>query len=156
MINRNKLFLWTISSVQLISMLSFGQEIIVRGTVIDKKNGDPIYFATVSVDKNKAATTTDFEGKYSLKVSLNDTLIFSIAGMKTQKIIADKEQINIQLEEVELNVVVGPPVVPKTQRLEATTLLTKEDIENANNPKYNFKKSSKNNVFIIFVSELTS
>ena len=137
-------------------MVSFGQEIIVRGTVIDKKNGDPICFAIVSVDKNKAATTTDFEGKYSLKVSLNDTLIISIAGMKTQKIIADKEQINIQLEEVELNIVVGPPVIPKTQRLEATTLITKKDIENANNPKYNFKKSSKNNVFIIFVSELTS
>lgn len=156
MINGNRLILWTLSAFQLLSVLSFGQEMVVKGSVINQKNGEPINFVTVSVDKNKAATTTDFEGKYSLKVSANDTLIFSIVGMKTQKIKADKEEINIQLEEVELIVEGGPPVIPKTERLESITMITKEDIENANNPKYHFKKNSKNNVFIIFVSELTS
>jgi hypothetical protein len=155
MINSKILILWTTFTVELLSQLSFGQEIAVSGTVINKKNGEPIYYVTVSVDEKKRATTTDFEGKYSLKVSLNDSLVFSIAGMKTQIIKADKEEINIQLEDVELNIEVGPPIKPKTSQLEATSIITKKDIENANNPKYNFKKNANNNVFIIFVSELT-
>jgi hypothetical protein len=156
MINSKSLILWTTCLVQLLSQLSFGQEIAVSGTVINKKSGEPIYYVTVLADEKKRATTTDFEGKYSLIVSLNDSLVFSMAGMKTQIIKADKEEINIQLEEMELNVEVGPPIKPKTSRLEATTTITKKDIENANNPTYNFKKNAKNNIFIIFVSELTS
>lgn len=143
------------------SVLSFGQEIVVSGIVIDKKTGEPLAFAQVINDKNEIVTTTDFDGKYSLKASLNDTLIFSLTriGMKTLKVKADKEEINIELEEVELKeeVGVGPPYFyTKIKRLEATTIVTKEDIEKANNLKYNFKKNAKNNVFVIFVSELTS
>lgn len=77
--------------------------------------------------------------------------------MKTQKILANKKEINVQLFESEtLKESVGPPYYPKTKRLEATTTITKKDFENAGNPKYNFKKNAKNNVFVIFVSELTS
>jgi hypothetical protein len=126
------------------------------GKVVDKKNGEPLPFATVRIDKNGIGTTTDYDGKYSLKASLNDTLIFSFTGMKTLKVKADKEEINIELEEVELKEEVGPPYYPKTKRLEATTIVSKEDIEKSNNPKYNFKKNAKNNVFVIFVSDLTS
>ena len=73
-----------------------------------------------------------------------------------QKIKVDKEEINIKLEEIELKEGVGPPYYPKSTRLEATTTVSKEDIKNADNPKYNFKKNAKKNVFVIFVSELTS
>lgn len=126
------------------------------GKVVNKKNGEPLPFATVRIDKNGIGTTTDFDGKYSLKASLNDTLIFSMIGMKTLKIKADKQEINIELEEVELKEAVGPPYYPKNKRLEATTIVSKEDIEKSNNPKYNFKKNANNNVFVIFVSELAS
>ena len=141
----------------LFSILSFGQEIVVSGIVIDKKTDEPIYYASVLVDKKGIETRTDFDGKYSLNVLLNDTLIFSFIGMKTLKVKVCKEEINIELEEVEeLKEDIGPPYYPKTKRLEATTIVTKEEIENANNSKYNFKKNAKNNVFVIFVSELTS
>ena len=126
------------------------------GKVVNKKNGEPLPFVIVRIDKNGIGTTTDFDGKYSLKASLNDTLIFSLTGMKTLKVKADKQEINIELEEVELKEAVGPPYYPKTKRLEATTIVSKEDIEKSNNPKYNFKKNANNNVFVIFVSELTS
>ena len=126
------------------------------GKVVNKKNGEPLPFVTVRIDKNGIGTTTDYDGKYSLKASLNDTLIFSLTGMKTLKVKADKQEINIELEEVELKEAVGPPYYPKTKRLEATTIVSKEDIEKSNNPKYNFKKNANNNVFVIFVSELTS
>ena len=138
------------------SILSFGQEVVVSGFVINKKKGEPIAGATVLINKTQNGITTDFDGKYSLKTTLNDTLVFSFVGMKMQKIKVDKKEINIELEEVELKEEVGPPYYPKSKRLEATTIVSKEDIENADNPKYNFKKNAKNNVFVIFVSELTS
>ena len=138
------------------SILSFGQEVVVSGFVINKKKGEPIAGATVLINKTQNGITTDFDGKYSLKTTLSDTLVFSFVGMKMQKIKVDKKEINIELEEVELKEEVGPPYYPKSKRLEATTIVSKEDIENADNPKYNFKKNAKNNVFVIFVSELTS
>ncbi len=130
--------------------------IIVFGKVTHKKTGEPISGATVLVNNTHNGVTTDFNGKYSLKTEINDSLVFSFAGMKMQKIKVDKEEINIKLEEIELKEEVGPPYYPKSKRLEATTTVSKEDIENADNPKYNFKKNAKNNVFVIFVSELTS
>ena len=140
----------------LFPILSFGQEVVISGIVINKNNGEPLYYVKVSNEKNRTGVTTDFEGKYTLKASLNDTLIFSFTGMKTLKVKADNEEINIELEEVELMEEVGPPYYPKSKKLEATTIVSKEDIENADNPKYNFKKNAKNNVFVIFVSELTT
>jgi hypothetical protein len=126
----------------------------VSGKVFDKNSGEPLYFATVSIDKTSIITATDFEGAYSINASLNDTLIFSFVGMKMQKVRADQEEIIIQLEAVDLNeVLYGPAYYPTPKRIEIVTI---KDIENANNPKYNFKKNAKNNVFVIFVSELTS
>jgi len=50
----------------------------------------------------------------------------------------------------------APPYHTKTKRIEATIIVTKKDIKNADNPKYNFKKNAKNNVFVIYVSDLAS
>lgn len=69
--------------------------------------------------------------------------------MKTLKVKADKEEINIELEEEELKEIV-PPYYTKTKKLDPTTIVTKEDIENANNPKYYFKRMLK----IMFLSFL--
>lgn len=128
----------------------------VYGKVVEKKSGEPIAFATVRIDKSEIGTTTDFDGQYALKANVNDTLVFRYTGMKMQKVKVDKAEINIELEEVELKEEVGPPYYPKIKRLEATTTVSAEDIKNADNPKYNFKKNAKNNVFVIYVSELTS
>lgn len=143
-------------SFLLLNAVSFGQEITVSGIITDKKTGEPIYFATVAADKNKITTSTDFDGKYSINVSINDTLLFSYVGMKSQKIKADKSEINIQFEELETNEEAVPPYHRKTKSIEATAIVTKKDIENAADPKYNFKKNAKNNVFVIYVSDLTS
>lgn len=141
----------------LLSVFSFGQEVVISGKVTDQKTGEPIPGANVIIDKTNKGSQTDFDGTYSIIVKSNDTLVFCFVGMKTQKIKADKEKINIQLlESVPLKETVGPPIQPKTKRLQTTSIVTKKDIENADNPKYNFKKNAKNNVFFIYVSELTS
>lgn len=141
----------------LLSVFSFGQEVVISGKVTDQKTGEPIPGATVIIDKTNKGSQTDFDGKYSIIAKSNDSLVFSFVGMKTQKILANKKEINIQLFESEtLKELVGPQYYPKTKRLEATSTITKKDFENADNPKYNFKKNAKTNVFVIFVSELTS
>lgn len=136
---------------------TFGQEIIVSGKVTDGKTGEPIPGVNVIIDKTLKGNQTDFEGHYSIIAKINDTLVFSFVGIKTQKIRADKKEINVQLFESEsLKEIVGPPIQPKIKRLETTSIVTRKDIENADKPKYNFKKNAKNNVFVIYVSELTS
>lgn len=111
------------------SVLSFGQEITVRGKVTYKKNGVPIVGATVLVNKTYNGTTTDFDGKYLLKVSLNDTLIFSFTGMKTQKNKVNKEEINIELEEEEeIKVEFGPPYYPKKNLNNSVKTISEKEI----------------------------
>jgi hypothetical protein len=141
----------------LFSELTFGQEIGVSGKITDGKTGEPIPGVSVIIGKTLKGSQTDFEGNYSIIAKTNDTLVYSFVGMKTQKIKADKEKINLQLLESEtLKEIVVPPIEPKIKRLETTTIVTKKDIENADNPKYNFKRNAKINVFVIYVSELTS
>jgi len=114
----------------LFPILSFGQEIAVSGKVTDKKTGEPIYYATVLVDKKEIETRTDFDGKYSLKVSLNDTLIFRYVGMKSQKVKAEKEEINIQLnEEEQIIEEFGPPIRPIKPSNHSVTKVTQEEIQ---------------------------
>lgn len=139
----------------LLPMVFFGQEII-HGLVINKRTQEPIYDALVRVDKKNTATLTDFEGKYELKATLNDTLVISSVSMKTQKVKVNRQEMNFELEEIKLEEKYGPSNDFKYKVLEARTPINTKDIENADNPKYNFKKNAQRNIFIIFVSELTS
>ena len=114
----------------LFSVFSFGQETVVSGFIIDKKSGEPIVGATVLVNKTHNGVMTDFEGKYSIKTAINDTLVFSLAGMKMQKIKVDKEEINIELEESEKIVeVFGPPIRPKKSLINSVTTVTTKEIQ---------------------------
>jgi hypothetical protein len=114
--------------------------------------------ANVIIEGTNRETQTDFDGKYSIKVNPNEFLLFSYIGKKTQRIIADKNEINVQLREMEpLKEEVGPAYYPaKPKRIDPTTIVSKKDIVYADNPKYNFNKNAKKNVYVIFVSELTT
>lgn len=139
------------------TILSFGQQITVSGKVTDGKTGEPLPGAEVRIYKTNKGCNTDIDGNYVLKVSLNDTLVFSFTGMKTQKIKVDKQEVQVKLFEIDpIHESFDPAYyTPRIKKLEATTIVTKKDIENIDNPKYNFKKNAKNNVFVIYVSELT-
>ncbi|WP_395632494.1 carboxypeptidase-like regulatory domain-containing protein [Flavobacterium sp.] len=140
----------------LLPILSLGQEMLVHGVVLGKKTREPLFEATVLIGKKHTGTHTDFDGKYVIKASLNDTLVVSYAGMKTQKVTVSQPEINIELEEIIIKEEFGPPYNPKPKNLDTRVLITREDIENRDNPKYNFKKNAKKNVFVIFVSALTA
>lgn len=91
----------------LLVQISFAQERTVSGVVSDN-SGLPIPGVNVLVKGTSAGTQTDFDGKYSIKASPNQILIFSFVGMKTQEIMASSSSLNVKMADnsVELEGVV--------------------------------------------------
>lgn len=126
----------------LFPILSFGQVREVYGIVTDENN-EPLTGVYIFVNKTTKGVYTDFNGNYSLKnVTLNDTLFYSFISFETQKIRADKDTINVQMQKDDI----GREVVYITYKPKK---LTAKNIKNV------FKEEAKNNIFIIFISEFT-
>lgn len=89
------------------SQLFFAQERAISGTVSDNA-GIPLPGVSVLVKGTKSGTQTDFDGKYSIKASSSQILIFSYIGMKTQEVAANSQLVNVKLKDdsVELEGVV--------------------------------------------------
>ncbi|MES2805860.1 MAG: carboxypeptidase-like regulatory domain-containing protein, partial [Bacteroidota bacterium] len=73
--------------VVLMAQLTFAQERSVSGVVSDNA-GLPIPGVSVLVKGTNSGTQTDFDGKYSIKASPSQVLVFSYIGMKTQEVTA--------------------------------------------------------------------
>ncbi|MEX0882842.1 MAG: TonB-dependent receptor [Cyclobacteriaceae bacterium] len=74
-------------------------DVSVSGTVKDS-NGEPIPGVTVSVPGTTIGTVTDLEGKYSITVAEDATLVFSFIGFESQRIaVGDQSIINVTLAE---------------------------------------------------------
>lgn len=126
----------------LFSVLSFGQDRTIFGIVTDENN-QPLAGLHIVVNKTTKGVHTDFNGNYSLKnVTPNDTLVFSFIGLKTQKIKAEKDTINVLMQKEDI----GREVEYITYKPKKLT---------ANNIKNVFKEEAKNNRFIVFISEFT-
>nr|MBI1231908.1 SusC/RagA family TonB-linked outer membrane protein [Cytophagales bacterium] len=74
-------------------------DVTVRGTVTDQ-NGDPIPGATVSVPGTSIGTATDIDGKYTITVPENSSLVFSFIGFENQIIeVNNQSTIDVTLSE---------------------------------------------------------
>jgi TonB-linked SusC/RagA family outer membrane protein len=82
--------------VVLVAQITFAQERVVSGTVSDN-TGLPLPGVSVLVKGTKSGTQTDFDGKYSIKASSSQVLIFSYVGMKTQEVAASSSSVNVKL-----------------------------------------------------------
>lgn len=80
----------------LVAQLSFAQERAVSGTVSDNA-GMPLPGVSVLVKGTKTGTQTDFDGKFSIKVSPSQILVFSYIGMKTQEVATSSSTVNVKL-----------------------------------------------------------
>ncbi|MHC0447225.1 SusC/RagA family TonB-linked outer membrane protein [Flavobacterium sp. 3-218] len=80
----------------LVAQLSFAQERAVSGTVSDNA-GMPLPGVSVLVKGTKTGTQTDFDGKFSIKVSPSQILVFSYIGMKTQEVAASSSTVNVKM-----------------------------------------------------------
>lgn len=80
----------------LVAQLSFAQERAVSGTVSDNA-GMPLPGVSVLVKGTKTGTQTDFDGKFSIKASSSQVLVFSYIGMKTQEVAASSSTVNVKM-----------------------------------------------------------
>lgn len=126
--------------VALVAQFTFAQERAVSGVVSDN-TGLPLPGVSVLVKGTKTGTQTDFDGKYSIKATPSQIIIFSYIGMKTQEIAATSTNLNVKLkdESVELEGVVVTAFGIKRQKKSlgyASTTINKEQITNVvtNNP----------------------
>ena len=127
----------------LLSKLTYSQNKSVSGIIKDE-TGQTLPGAIVISKISNKKTMSDIDGKYSLKVSINDTLTFSYVGLKPQKIIADKDTINVEMQIDSRNI--GREVVYITYKPKKLT---------AKNIKKVFEDETKKNHFIVFVSNFT-
>jgi len=121
----------------LMAQLTFAQERVVSGSVSDN-SGMPLPGVSVLVKGTKTATQTDFDGKFSIKATTSQVLVFSYIGMKTQEIVASSSSVSVSLKDdsVELeSVVVTALGVKKSVRAlgYATQEVKAADITRANN-----------------------
>ena len=76
------------------------QERTVTGVVTSGTDGEALIGVSVQVkERPQAGTITDFEGRYSLQVKSNETIVFSYIGFKPQEVKASKTVINVEMEE---------------------------------------------------------
>ncbi|WP_431243093.1 carboxypeptidase-like regulatory domain-containing protein [Flavobacterium sp. P21] len=80
----------------LVAQLTFAQERAVSGTVSDNA-GMPLPGVSVLVKGTKSGTQTDFDGKFTIKASSSQILVFSYIGMKTQEVAASSTSLNVKL-----------------------------------------------------------
>ena len=82
--------------VVLVAQLTFAQERAVSGIVSDNA-GMPLPGVSVLVKGTKTGTQTDFDGKYSVKASPSQTLVFTYIGMRSQELSAGSTSVNVKL-----------------------------------------------------------
>lgn len=114
--------------------LTFAQEKTISGTVSDD-SGLPLPGATVLVKGTSAGTSTDFDGKYSIKASQGASLVFSFVGYSTQEIIVGASNtVNVTMAEntaaLEEVVVVAYGTQSRASLTGAISVIEAEQIEN--------------------------
>jgi len=88
-----------IMSVLLLPGILFAQQNMITGKITDGKN-NPVPGASIVVKKTSQSTVSDADGKFTLNVSGNTTLIISSIGFKSQTITpGNATELKVTLEE---------------------------------------------------------
>tara|TARA_R110002049_G_scaffold271188_3_gene448352 strand:- start:3319 stop:6153 length:2835 start_codon:yes stop_codon:yes gene_type:complete len=114
--------------------LTFAQEKTISGTVSDN-SGLPLPGATVLVKGTSSGTSSDFDGKYSIKANQGATLVYSFVGYATQEItVGTSSTINVTLKEdaesLEEIIITGQGIGINKKRIATTVdVLSAEQID---------------------------
>ncbi|PKH67591.1 SusC/RagA family TonB-linked outer membrane protein [Flavobacterium sp. ALD4] len=124
--------------VVLMAQLTFAQERAVTGVVSDN-TGMPIPGVSVLIKGTNSGTQTDFDGKFAIKATPSQTLIFTYIGMKTQSLAATSAVMNVKMmgSAVELEgVIVTALGIKKSKNsvTSATQAVNNEELTQAANP----------------------
>lgn len=111
-----------------------GKTVTVRGVIYDDQ-GQPLPGASVMVKGTTQGTVTDLDGRYSLNVRPDQTLVVSFIGMKDQEIpVNGRTSINSALEDAATTlddvVVVGYGAIKKANLTGAVDVVDSKAFEN--------------------------
>ena len=128
-------FTMILALMALAVQIGFAQQKTVSGTVTDE-NGLPLPGATVIRSGTTSGTTTDFDGKYQMRVNTGDVLEISYVGYATQSVTVGASNVydismalDNTLEEV---VVVGYGTTTKKAYAGTASTIKSENIEAKN------------------------
>lgn len=104
----------------------------VTGTVIDGA-GEPLIGVSVQVKGTQIGSITDFDGKFSIDVPANSTLVVSYVGFKTQEVrVGSQSVLTIRLEDenqlLDEVVVIGYGTMKKRDLTGSVTSVKADDI----------------------------
>ncbi|MGD9978950.1 MAG: TonB-dependent receptor plug domain-containing protein, partial [Bacteroidales bacterium] len=130
----------TLISLILISWvgLLYGQEITVNGTVTSETDGTPLPGVTITIKGDPTrGTSSDIDGKYSIKVDANQSLVFSFIGMESKEVpVNGQSEINVTLKEssqvLEELVVVGYGIQKKSLLTSSIAKVGSSEIQKSN------------------------
>lgn len=116
----------------MVSAAAFSQATI-RGTVYDSTDDLPLIGVSIVVQETKATATTDYDGRFSIKAEVGQTLDVSYVGMVSQKVkitgndlVIKMKPDNNMLDEV---VAVGYGVTKKRDLAGAITSIKADDVQ---------------------------
>ncbi|AWG23488.1 VWA domain-containing protein [Flavobacterium faecale] len=90
--------LLSLAIAMLFSVLTFGQEITITGTITDESKL-PLPGAAITAKGTKTNATADLNGNYTITAQINGALVFSYIGYNSKTIkINNKKTINVQLD----------------------------------------------------------
>ncbi len=92
---------WLLTLLMVFSIqFSFAQEKTISGEVTSSVDGLPLPGVNVIVQGTSRGAQTDFDGRYAIKASSGEVLVFSFVGMKeVTAIVGANNSINITMEE---------------------------------------------------------
>lgn len=109
------------------------QQTAVKGIVTSAEDGLPIPGVAILVEGTSTGAISDFDGNYSIKANIGQTLKFSYLGMQDALVKVTTTQLNITLktsyEDLEEVVVIGYGVVKKKEVTGAVSSVKAEDLE---------------------------
>lgn len=111
----------------------YAQEVITITGTVTEVSGDPLPGVNVIVKGTKTGTSTDFDGKFSLKVPKNAVLSISYLGFETQevKIVGQKSvtvKLKAELESLNEVVVIGYGTARKSDLTGSVTSISGESL----------------------------
>ncbi|MGB5509740.1 SusC/RagA family TonB-linked outer membrane protein, partial [Robiginitalea sp.] len=132
-------FTWILTTLFMVLGLTFShaQEKSVTGIIVDQNN-EPLPGASVVVVGTSRGTQTDFDGNYSILVSVGEVLRFSYIGQTTEeRTVGSEGVINVQLmqeaQELQEIVLQGYRTATRAKSSVASQTLTDATIKNRPN-----------------------
>ena len=115
-------YLWFVCLLSTVSITAYSQQKTITGTVIDSTDASTLVGVTVTIQGTKTGTQTDLNGKFSLKASANDKLVFKYVGFIT-KVVSIGDNIDFKVSLNSSNQGLGEVVVVAfgTQKKESVT-----------------------------------